>query len=299
MSAAPKQLTAQLVLPHHATLGEGAIWDERGQHLYWVDIAANRVMRFDPKTGDNLVYEVGQSVGTVVLDEFDRCILGLREGIACFDPKSSRLWFIGEPKLNEPGNRFNDGKCDPHGRLWVGTMVEVGKPGSANLYCLDLDSRLTHKLGGVTISNGLCWSAAGTEFFYIDTPSHELCVFDYDVASASLASRRVLKHFDSSTGSPDGMAIDSDDHLWVALWGGSKVQRVHPRTGAVDFEVLVPASQVTSCAFGGPELTDLYITTARVALSDAALASQPHAGALFHARVPFRGVHARRFAGRA
>jgi sugar lactone lactonase YvrE len=295
----PRRIVATPAFVHSAALGEGALWDDRSGHLYWVDIASNRVMRFDPTTGTNLVFEVGQSVGTVVLDEQARCVLGLREGFACFDPETLRLWSIGHPKLDEPGNRFNDGKCDPAGRFWAGTMVEVGEPGSGNLYCMDAALRVTHKLGGVTISNGLCWSRAGTEFFYIDTPTYELVVFDFDVNSATLSHRRVLRHFEPAMGAPDGMTIDAEDHLWVALWGGNKVQRVHPRTGQVDFEVLVPAVNVTSCAFGGPQLQDLYITTARIGASDAELAAYPLAGSLFHARVPYRGVPATRFAGLA
>jgi sugar lactone lactonase YvrE len=265
--------------------------------LYWVDIVRDQVHRFDPKTGEDESFDVGQNVGTVVLDEQERCILGLRHGIACLDPKTGQVWAIGEPKINEPGRRCNDGKCDPRGRFWAGTIVEQGLPASANLYCLDRDLKLSHKLSGITNSNGLCWSRAGTEFFYIDTPTRELALFDFDLESATLARRRVLRRFEPELGSPDGMAIDAEDHLWVALWGGSKVQRVHPRTGLVDFEVVVPASQVTSCAFGGPDLRDLYITTARIGLSDAALALEPQAGALFHARVPHAGVLAHRFGG--
>ncbi len=290
-----QSVDAAVAFPRMSSLGEGSLWDAATKRLYWVDIVEQRVMMFDPSNRANTEYFVGQSVGTVVVSSAGQLVLALRDGIGVLDPADGTLRTIVDPEWDKAGNRFNDGKCDPRGRLWAGTMVEDGQKGNGALYCFEHDFSWKEKLGGVDCSNGLCWSRDERVFYYVDTPTYVVQAFDYDPATAEISAGRQVASFEPSRGAPDGMTIDADDHLWVALWGGHKVVRVDPRSGNVVFEVNVPANNVTSCAFGGPELNELYITTARVGQTDEQLARTPKAGSLFVARVPFRGLGANCF----
>jgi sugar lactone lactonase YvrE len=286
---------AELVFPILCELGEGALWDERHARLYWVDIVENKVFVFDPKNRSNLAYDVGESVGTVTLTRNDKFLVALRGGFACLDPETGELTRIADPEADLSGNRFNDGKCDPQGRLWAGTMVEHGPWGGASLYCLDTDLSVRKMLDRVTTSNGLTWSRDSRRFFYIDTPTHQVVVFDFDPASGEITNRRLVVEIPRELGSPDGMTIDEEDHLWIALWGGSSVIRVNPTGGKIEYRITLPADAVTSCAFGGPGLDELYITTACVGLDADRRKAQPRAGSLFRAKVPYRGVGSHRF----
>ena len=287
---------AQVAFPILCDLGEGSLWDERRGLLYWVDICQNKVFAFDPKRSSNLAFDVGESVGTVVLTQNDKLLLALRSGFAWLDPETGRITKLSDPESDQPGNRFNDGKCDPQGRFWAGTMVEKGPRGAGALYCLDTDLSVSKKLDGVTISNGLVWSRDSRRFYYIDTPTQQVSLFDFDPERGNIASRRVVTEIPRQVGSPDGMAIDEEEHLWIALFNGGKVIRIDPASGKIEFEVTLPAQNVTSCAFGGADLRQLFVTTARVGLDSDRRKSQPLAGSLFRAEVPYRGVPAARFA---
>lgn len=291
----PTSITAEVVFPIACTLGEGSLWDHRSGFLYWVDIADDKVFVFNPVNRSNLAFDVGENVGTVVISRNDQLLLALRSGFGWLDRATGTLTRIHDPEAHLPNTRFNDGKCDPQGRFWAGTMVEGGPRGAGALYCLDTHLRVTKHLDGVSCSNGLVWSRDGHCFYYIDTPTRQVARFDFDGQSGSLGHRQVAVEIPHDLGSPDGMAIDEQDHLWIALFGGGKVIRVDPSTGAIDLEVVVPATNVTSCAFGGPDLDELYITTARVGRPTDALAAEPLAGSLFRAKVPARGVPSSRF----
>jgi sugar lactone lactonase YvrE len=285
---------AEVVFPYRSTLGEGSVWDcERGC-LYWVDIYDNKVFQFDPRRRANLAYDVGANVGTVVVAREGELLLALRDEIAWLDLATGELHSLIAPTAPAPGIRFNDGKCDPTGRFWVGTMVEAGAPGAGSLYCLEPDLSISVKLTGLTISNGLGWR--DTAFYHIDTPSQHIRRFDYDEVSGSIENPTLVADFTAERGSPDGMCVDEQGMLWVALWGGGRVVRIDPATGTSDFSVDVAATNVTSCAFGGEKLDELYITTARIGLSEAELVREPLAGSLFRVKLPFRGMPAPRFA---
>jgi len=277
-------------------LGEGSLWDEQSQLLYWVDIVQSKVYQFDPKNSSNLAFDVGENVGAVVVTRNDKLLLALRSGFACLNPETGCVTRIADPESDKPHTRFNDGKCDPRGRFWAGTMVENSMMGDAALYCLDTDLTVAHKLSGVSCSNGLVWSRDGQRLFYIDTPTQQIQCFDYDPDTATLSARRVVVEIASEAGAPDGMAIDEEDGLWVALFGGSKVVRYDSTSGNANFEISVPSPNVTSCAFGGRTMQELFITTARVGLDEDDCKRYPLAGSLFCATVPFKGVPARRFA---
>lgn len=291
-----ERVTAEVAFPTPALLGEGALWDAAYRRLYWIDILGHKVCCFDPVNGSNLAYDTGEDVGTVVLSQNGKLVVALKSGVAALDPATGRLQSLVVPEVDRPGNRLNDGKCDPRGRFWVGSVVEDGQGPNGALYCIDTTLAVERKLSGVQCSNGIVWSRDERTLFYIDTPTQRVRAFDYDPETSALGRERVVFELPKSQGGPDGMAIDAEGHLWVALWGGRKVLRVDPATGAVGFEVLVPVDRVTSCAFGGPDLDTLYITTARVGASAEELRAQPFAGSLFAARVPFRGMPSPRFA---
>lgn len=299
MSTQTRQQEAEIILRRTSTLGEGALWDAEKQRLYWVDILEHKVFCFDPKTGENQEFDVGEEVGTVVLTQDEMLLVALSSGIALLDPKTQKITRLSDPRQHASEGRFNDGKCDPEGRFWVGTYSEgVGQAGKGALYCLDTDLRAAQKLGNVTCSNGLCFSADQRTFYYVDTPTYRIAAFDFEPATGAITNRRAVAELTSSDGAPDGMTIDSEGQLWVALFDGGKVLRIDPKTSARTYQVLVPeAGSVTSCAFGGNNLDHLYITTARVALSPEDLKTRLNAGSLFVARVPFRGVELPRFAG--
>ena len=236
-----------------------------------------------------------KTLGAVVVTVNNKLLLALRSGFAWLDPDTGRVTHLSDPESDKPHTRFNDGKCDSRGRFWAGTMVENSQKGDAALYCLDTDLTVTKKLAGISCSNGLAWSCDQQKFYYIDSPTLQVQCFEFNQESAHLGARHVVAEIPREAGEPDGMTIDEQDGLWVALFGGGKVIRVNSTTGNVDYEVRVPAPNATSCALGGPAFDELFITTARVGLNDESRRTYPLAGSLFSAKVPFRGVPARRF----
>ncbi|MEO3947065.1 SMP-30/gluconolactonase/LRE family protein [Gorillibacterium sp. CAU 1737] len=273
-----------------ALLGEGPIWVAASGLIYTVDIEGKKVDVYDPATGETRIISVGFRVGAVVPREQGGLVIAGEDGLYALDPETGSLEAMAKP-TNEPnGNRFNDGKCDPKGRFWVGTMSMTENPKQGTLYRLDLDGQLHSIVSGVTISNGLAWNAAGDTFYYIDTPTNEIMAYDYDAETGELSHARLVTRFSSEEGSPDGMTIDAEDKLWVAHWGGWRVSRIDPATGERMTVIPLPAQNVTSCVFAGEDLMDLYITTARTGLSEDQLAEQPHAGGLFRIRPGVRGT---------
>ena len=289
---------ATLILDAKATLGEGPIWDSRENVLWWIDINECRLHRFDPATKDDVTYDIGQRVGTVVPRASGGLMLAVQNGFAAFDPATQKLEIIADPEAHLPANRFNDGKCDPAGRFWAGTLELVEQDMTAGaLYCLYPDGRVESRVADVGISNGIVWTADKQTMYFIDSPTRRVDAFDYDNATGEICNRRTAIALPAGIGYPDGMAIDAEDKLWVALWAGWGVARFDPVTGKLLEKIDVQASQVTACAFGGPELRDLYITTARRDLLGEDLKDQPDAGGLFHLRVDVAGVPASQFAG--
>jgi sugar lactone lactonase YvrE len=289
--------SAELVLDAKATLGEGSIWDAKRQVLYWIDIMKSQVHAYDAATQQDRVIEVGQYVGTVVPRRSGGLMLAVHHGFASLDLETERIEIVADPERDLPGNRFNDGKCDPAGRFWAGTLALDGTRNVCNLWRLDADLGVHKMLEGVSVSNGIVWSLDHRTMYYIDTPTGHVDRFDYDLETGEIANRSVAVRIPAGMGYPDGMTIDSEGMLWVALWQGGKVSRWDPVEGRLLQTVDLPASNVTSCAFGGENLDQLYITTARIALDAEHLAKQPLAGGLFRADVGVAGLPAFEFAG--
>jgi sugar lactone lactonase YvrE len=246
--------------------------------------------------GDRII-RIGQMVGAVVPRRSGGLMLVMHHGFACLKPETGDLVAIADPERHLPRNRFNDGKCDPAGRLWAGTMSIDREPHAGSLYCLDTDCAVRHVLQGVTCSNGIVWSLDHSTMYYIDTPTQQVDALDYEVQSGRVSNRRVAVVVPEALGKPDGMAIDAEGMLWIAMWGGGCLTRWNPNSGALDRTVSIPALHVTSCAFGGKGLDELYVTTARVRMTETELAEYPHAGGLFRVRGGIQGIETFEFAG--
>jgi sugar lactone lactonase YvrE len=269
--------------------GEGPIW--WGDCLYYVDIEGHRVHRFRPADGVETSWDVGQRVGTVVPRESGGLVIAGDHGLAFLDEETGIVTAIADPEADKPDNRFNDGKCSPDGRFFAGTISLVKRTGDARLYRLDPDLSLHEAFGPVTNSNGIVWTADGSTVFYIDTPRAEVLAFDYD--AGHLRNLRTAFSTAAIAASPDGMAIDENGHLWIAFCHGACVVCFDPATGTILQRIEIPCLETTACAFGGPDLADLYITTG-VHKS----VVEEHAGRLFVVRgLGVKGLPAHGFAG--
>lgn len=279
-------------------LGEGPLWDEKEGVIRWVDILNGHVHRWNPDSQEHHCLDIGEAVGAIALRRNGQLIAALQSGIAFVHGSTGAIQRLHAPEAHLPNNRFNDGKCDPSGRFWAGTMPFSADKPTGSLYLTSGDGSIKRMLEDVTISNGLAWNRKKDRMYYIDTPTCEVSVFDYDDASGSIRNRRTAFKIPRDEGAPDGMTIDVEDMLWVAHWGGARLTRWDPQDGRKIDEILLPVSNVTSCAFGGHDFRDLYITTAREGLSEGELASQPSAGMLFVVRdSPWQGLPAVRFNG--
>lgn len=271
-----------------AVLGEGPVWDARTSTLRWVDIMAGQVHRFDPASGTDTFFEVGEAVGTVAVRAAGGLVLATESGLyTCLDNGGQRT-LLHEVDTDPPGGRSNDGKADPWGRFWVGTMLD-GTDGAGALYRLDPDHSLHTVLTGVGVSNGLGWSPDGTTMYYVDTLTGGVDALDHDPSSGAVTARRRL--IDVDRGWPDGLTVDAEGCLWVALWDGWGVRRYAP-DGSLLTTLEVPAQRVTSCAFGGAVL---YVTTARMGVRD--FTDQPSAGSVFACDPGVAGLPAGEWAG--
>ncbi len=290
--AALPAITAQPLGSARAVLGEGPVWDAGRGVLWWVDIKGRRLHATDLDGGDRVI-DVAQQPGCVVVRASGGLVCATPEGFVAVDPDDGTQSLIAAVEADEPGTRMNDGKVDPAGRLWAGTMFDHEGPGGGALYRLDPDLRVTTMLKPVDISNGLDWTADGRQMLYIDTPTMRVDRFEYDLATGDLGTRRPWVTIPDGAGSPDGMTLDAEGCAWVALWGGWCVVRFAP-DGTPLSRIDVPAASTSSCAFGGPDLDQLFITTAQ--WPDPATAA-PGAGRLYVARPGVRGRPPTAFGG--
>jgi sugar lactone lactonase YvrE len=285
------------ILSLQCELAEGPVWDEREQVLWWVNIMAGELHRFDPATQENRTFEIGRPLGAVGLREAGGLVLAMADGFAFFDPETKKIDLLTDPEKDLPGNRFNDGKPAPCGGFFAGTMSYKAEENAGNLYRLHPDGRTTRCFEGVTISNGLAWNTAENRMYYIDTIPRKVYVFDYDKATGNVSNDRVAFTIDQEMGFPDGMTIDTEDKLWIAHFDGNAVHRWDPETGAVLATIELPASKITCCTFGGSDLDTLYITSASEGMTPEEKSKEPLAGSLFRVQTQFKGRAAYRFNG--
>ncbi|MFC8832022.1 SMP-30/gluconolactonase/LRE family protein [Streptomyces griseoincarnatus] len=271
-----------------AELGEGATWDPATGRLLWIDILNSRVHTYDPATGRRTVRRTEQHVGAVKPRAGGGLVLNLRDGVGLLDPDDTFRWLHREPVA---GRRGNDAAVAPDGSLLAGTMRYDEASGGGTLSQVTGDGTATVLLDDVTVSNGTGWSPDGRLMYYIDTPTRRVDVFDFG-GDGTIAGRRPLAEIEEGAGFPDGLTVDADGCVWVALWDGGAVRRYTP-SGELDRVIELPVPRVTCCAFGGQGLTDLYVTTARVGLT----APHPLAGSLLVVPGAGKGVAQPAFAG--
>ncbi|MER6143206.1 SMP-30/gluconolactonase/LRE family protein [Streptomyces sparsogenes] len=271
-----------------AELGEGPTWDAAAKRLIWVDILSSRVHTWDPATGRRTVLVTEQHVGAAKPRAGGGLAVNLRDGVGLYGADGGFSWLVREAV---PGRRGNDAAVAPDGSLWAGTMRYDEATGGGTLSRIAPDGSRTEILPDVTISNGIGWSPDGRLMYYADTPTRRIDVFD--VADAGVTGRRPFARIEDDAGFPDGLCVDADGGVWVALWDGGAVRRYAP-DGSLDRVVELPVRRPTACAFGGPDLTDLYVTSARVGLGPA---EQPLAGSVLVLAGAGQGLAQPAFAG--
>ena len=289
----PIESSAKCVADVHAVLGEGPVWVRRESALFWVDIKGLKIFRLDVR-GKLTEWPTPMRVGSLAPRKSGGFIGGTEDGIAAIDSEAGRFDILFNPEEDRPGNRFNDGKLDRQGRFWAGTMDDGEREDSGTLYRIDDDLSWHAMDGGYRVTNGPAFSPDGKIMYHNDSARQLTYVFD--LADGQPGERRIFLQFKAGEGYPDGMTVDSEGCLWIALWDGWCVRRYSP--GGEWLETLkMPVARPTSCAFGGLDLNQLYITSASVGLDQAAREMQPNAGGLFMVTPGVRGLDDAPFAG--
>jgi sugar lactone lactonase YvrE len=278
-------------------LGEGPIWSPAEQALYWVDIRQPSVCRYDWVHRSLTTWAMPELIGSLAVRSQGGLLIALQSKLARFNPSTSEIVSIASPEGHLPPMRFNDGKCDRRGRFWVGSMNnEVRGDPSGVLYCLDSEHRSRKMEGGFSTPNSLAWSPDDKWMYFADTFTRTIFTYAFDIDSGTISNRRVFAQIAEGAGGPDGSTVDAEGCLWNAVYGGWCLHRYTP-DGRVDRVVDLPISQPTSCAFGGPNLDILYVTSATNRLSPEELSRQPLAGGLLAVDVGAKGLPEPYFAG--
>jgi sugar lactone lactonase YvrE len=281
------------VLEARARLGEVPIWDSTQKLLYWIDIYNHRVHQFHPATGNNTFFDVGDVVGAIAIAGTNRLIMALRHHLAFLNTQTGVVTPILEIEADLPDNRFNDGKCDSQGRFWFGSMHSLEQP-QASLYRYDPDGSLHVMETGLTISNGLGWSPDQKTFYLTDSPQQKIYAYDFNSATGSISDRHIFVDLTDESFYPDGLTIDSQGHIWSAMWNGWCVIRFNPQ-GEEILRIKLPVQLPTSCTFGGEDLQTLYITTASVGLSQTEIEKSFYSGDVFALQTDVTGLPAYNF----
>ncbi|GAA3742416.1 sugar lactone lactonase YvrE [Spinactinospora alkalitolerans] len=285
-------MAVEQVTPPVADHGEGPVWCADEGRLRWVDMLAGDVLALDPGSGEierTHVAEVAAALRPRIGGGF---VVAVERGFALWEPGEPRPRLLPEVWA-DPSVRMNEGGCDPRGRFYCGSMAYDAAPGRGALHRLDPDGTVTTVLEGVTISNGLAWTPDGRRAYYVDTPTRRVDVFGVDPGTGDLVGREPVVEVPAGSGSPDGLCLDAEGGIWVALWDGAAVHR-YTAEGVLDEVVELPVPRPTACAFGGPGLRDLYVTTSGLDLDPA---RHPEAGAVFRLRPGVRGTPVLPFGG--
>jgi sugar lactone lactonase YvrE len=281
-----------LALELQMTLGEGAFWDRARGALVWVDILNGQIHEL--AGSDHRVHRTDTHVGVAAPRSRGGWALAVREGFAAFDPDTGHFEIL--KRIDVPGTRMNDGNVDRRGRFFAGSMLYTEERGGGRLYRLDPDLSVGVVLDPVSVSNGIDWSPDGRTVYYVDSYERSIARFDFDEDTAAWSSVKTFARLADGEGFPDGLTVDSDGCVWLAVWDGAQVRRYTP-DGRIDRVFQVPAPRVTSCGFGSGDLATLFITTARVGLSASQLEEYPLSGSLFAIRPAVSGSARNAFAG--
>jgi L-arabinonolactonase len=278
-------------------LGESPVWSPEEGALYWVDIPKGLIRRYVVSSQETSLWQLPASIGSFAFRRNGGMVVALKNGIHFFDPATNQLSQVHNPEADLPENRFNEGKCDPRGRFFAGTMNEVvrGKP-SGSLYRLTSDKQLDLILPSIVVPNGLAWSPEGEIMYFADTRRHVIYAFDYDLDEGTPHNRREFVDLSSYEGLPDGATVDSEGCLWSAMFSGGRIVRYTPK-GKIDRVIGFPVTQINSLTFGGSDMRTIFVVSSKHLLNDAGLASQPLAGDIFAVDPGIKGIAESRFAG--
>ncbi|MBI9046374.1 MAG: SMP-30/gluconolactonase/LRE family protein [Anaerolineaceae bacterium] len=282
------------VLAAQNILGEGPIWNAEHEALYWVDIVGQKINRLWPGNGKTESFEVNDQIGVIAFRENGGVIAAGARGFSYWKGGSNELEFLVDPEACKPGSRFNDGKVDRKGRFWAGTMTPQGAVSA--LYRLDADHTIHTIQTGITISNGIGWSLDNSIMYYVDSLKYVIIAFDFDFESGAISSRRDFVKVTEEYGIPDGLTVDGEGYIWCAFYGGGKVTRFDPQ-GNIDREIAMPVSNPTSCAFGGKNYDQLYVTSAWERENDPNREQDAMAGDLFMIETGIKGLPESSFGG--
>jgi sugar lactone lactonase YvrE len=287
----------RVAVPCRNTLGEGPVWDDRTDHLWWVDIEQSQLLRFHPGSGELREWSMPERLCAVGLRHGPGLVLALASHLTLFDPDNGRFEHLPAPLDHPKQDRFNDAFAAPGGFFFAGTMVEGSGPGHAGLYRLDPDGSQHRVLEGFSTVNGLAWSPDAGTMYLSDTPRGLIQAYDYDQQTGAISRSRTFFETNDQPGEgPDGAVVDAEGFLWSCLYGGGRLIRINPQ-GQLDHVLEVPVACPTRPAFGGPDLLTLYVTSARQGLDAAALAKQPWAGSVLAMEPGVAGQKAWRFGG--
>lgn len=274
-------LPIEVVIEHSCLLGEGPVWDATRNIICWIDILNGEIHEYSPVQKTRRTIEVHQMIGSIALCKNGNFLAALKDGFHFINRETGVINKIGNPEAHLPNNRFNDGKCDPGGRFWAGTMSLSEEQNRGSVYVVEKDLAITKKIEDVTISNGIAWSPDHQIVYYIDTPTFEVASYNYNKSTGNISHKKMAIKIPKTDGYPDGMTIDKEGMLWIAHWEGWQVTRWNPVTGEKLQSIQLPVAKVTSCTFGGENGEDLYITSARTGLTEDEVQKQPLAGSLF------------------
>ncbi len=285
----------EVAIAAQAKLGECPRWDPESKKLYWTDIDAFQLHRFDPVTGVDEFLQFDEEIGCFSLREKGGFVLAMRSGYYLLDAWNTERRFLSDPEADLDKTRFNDGRCDVRGRLFAGSYYPPKDYDGANLWCLDGDYSVNRVADDLLTTNGIAFSPDNRTFYYSDTPKHVIYRCDYDLDTGRVSNRRVFHEFPRGFGRPDGASVDVEGCYWAALYEGSRVVRLNPY-GEIVQEIEVPARCPTMVAFGDEDMKTLYITTAG-GRPEAEKKELPHTGDVFRVRVEVAGLPENRFAG--
>lgn len=288
-------MKAEHLFSSQCILGESPFWHPARQSFFWVDIENGKLFEHHLATVKTTVKSFPHRLTLVLEGKENELILALDRKIASYNLDTGELKWLAEVETELPLNRFNDGKCDAKGRLWIGTLSTEFTEGSGSLYSVSRDLNPGKQLDQLTISNGMAWTGDNKTFYFIDTPTRQINAFKFDLDTGALEFDSVAVEIPEELGMPDGMCIDEEGMLWVAHYGGAGVYRWDPGTGGLLQQVEIPAPHVTSCAFGGENLDMLFVTTAQENMSAQQLKSYPKSGDVFLVKTQAKGSEANRF----
>ena len=294
----PSSTAVECVLPWQAEVGESPVWHSGEQLLYWIDIQGKEIHRFHPETGENETFKLPEIVTCIQLRGAGGLVLTLKKNFAFYDPDSKHLEKLGAVEQGSPENRFNDGKCDPQGRFWAGTMdAKNWKNPSGNLFRMTADQSIRKMQTEVVCSNGSGWSPDGRTMYYTETFRYAIYAYDFDPATGTISNRRTFAEIDPQSGGfPDGMTVDAEGFVWSNQVGLGKILRYDPQ-GKIERTVQLPVPRATDCTFGGKDLQTLYVTSARETMTSEQLRQAPLSGSLFAIDTGIRGLPPTPFAG--